>query len=73
MKILFWMGIVVGILGLASLVVPLPHTEREGVSAGGVSIGVQTQHSERVSPIVSCALILAGAGMIVAGRSAVRR
>ena len=69
MKQLSWIGIVLLILGLASLVVPIPHTEREGFSAGDVSIGIQTKHSETVSPIVSGALILAGAGMIFVGRS----
>jgi hypothetical protein len=72
MKILFWTGIVVIVLGFLSLVVAIPHTEREGISAGGMSVGIQTQHSERVSPIVSVALLLAGAGMMIAGRSAVR-
>jgi hypothetical protein len=72
MKQLFWIGLVVIAMGLISLIVPVPHTEREGISAGGMSIGIQTQHSERVSPIVSCALLLAGAGMMVAGRSAAR-
>jgi hypothetical protein len=72
MKQLFWIGLVVIAMGLISLIVPIPHTEREGISAGGMSIGIQTQHSERVSPIVSCALLLAGAGMMVAGRSAAR-
>jgi hypothetical protein len=69
MKILLWMGLVLVSLGLLSLVVAIPHHEREGFSAGGVSVGVQTQHSERVSPIISGVLILAGAGMIVAGKS----
>jgi hypothetical protein len=72
MKQLFWIGLVVIAMGLISLIVPIPHTERDGISAGGMSIGIQTQHSERVSPIVSCALLLAGAGMMIAGRSAVR-
>lgn len=72
MKLLFGLGILVVVLGLLSLVVAVPHSEREGFSAGGLSVGIQTQHSEKVSPIVSCALILAGAGMAIAGRSALR-
>ena len=72
MKIMFAIGIALLVLGIASFFVPIPHTEREGISAGGMSIGIQTQHSERVSPIVSCTLLLAGAGMMIAGRSAVR-
>lgn len=68
MKILFWIGVVVLVLGLASLVVPIPQTEREGVKAGGISLEVQTKHSETVSPIVSAVMILAAAGMIIAGK-----
>jgi len=72
MKIMFAIGIALLVLGILSFFVPIPHTEHEGISAGGVSIGIQTQHSERVSPILSGALLLAGAGMMIAGRSAAR-
>ena len=72
MKMIFVIGIVLLVLGIVSFIVPIPHTEREGISAGGMSIGIQTQHSERVSPIVGCALLLAGAGMMIASRSAAR-
>jgi hypothetical protein len=68
MKVLFWIGLVVLILGVVSLLVPIPHNEREGFKAGGISIGVETQHSERVSPIVGGVMILAGAGMMIAGK-----
>ena len=68
MRFLFWIGLVVLVLGLASLVVPIPRTEKEGVKAGGISMEVQTRHSETVSPIVSAVMILAGAGMMVAGK-----
>jgi hypothetical protein len=73
MKIIFSIGILLVLLGIASLVVPISHTHREGISAGGMTVGVQTQRSERVSPIVSCALLLAGGALAIAGRSAVRR
>jgi hypothetical protein len=72
MKALFWIGIVLVVLGVLSLFVPIPQTDRQGISAGGVSLNVQTQTSERVSPIVSCVLVMAGAGMIVAGRGAAK-
>jgi len=70
MKALFWLGLVLLILGLASLVVPIPHKEREGVKVGGASIGIETKHEEKVSPIVSGILIAAGAGLMVAGKRA---
>ena len=72
MKLLFWFGAVVVLLGLLSLVVPIPHNEREGFSAGNMSVSMNMQYSERVAPLVSCVLILGGAGMMIAGRSAVR-
>ena len=69
MKLLFWIGVLSAALGLISFIVPIPHTEHEGLSVGGLSMGVKTQHSETVSPIVSAALILGGAGMMIAGKS----
>ncbi len=66
MKALFWIGLVVLILGFASLLVPIPRNEREGFRAGGVSIGIETRHEEKVSPIVSAVMILGGAGMMIA-------
>jgi hypothetical protein len=68
MKVLFWIGLAVLILGVASLLVPIPRSEREGFKAGGISIGIETQHSEKVSPIVGGVMILAGAGMMIAGK-----
>jgi len=56
------------VLGLVSLVVPVPRTERDSVEAGGVSIGIETQHQETVSPVVSALMILGGAGMMIAGQ-----
>jgi hypothetical protein len=67
-KLLFWIGVLAGTLGLMSFVVPIPHTDREGIAVGGLSLGVKTQHSETVSPIISAAMILGGAGMMIAGR-----
>ena len=67
MKLVFWSGVVLVVLGVLSLVVPIPHTESKGFSAGDVSVRVQTQHNERVSPIISAVLILGGAGMMIVG------
>jgi hypothetical protein len=68
MKALFAVGLLVLILGVASLFVPIPQKDRAGVEIGGVSLGVETSHKEKVSPIVSAVLILAGAGMMIAGQ-----
>ena len=66
MKALFWTGAVLLVLGITSFFVPIPHSEREGFKAGGVSIGIETQHQKTVSPIISGAMILAGAGLMIA-------
>ena len=68
MKMLFGVGLVVLILGIASFFVPFPQKENHGIKVGDTSIGVQTQHSEKISPIISAVLILGGAGMMIAGR-----
>jgi hypothetical protein len=68
MKALFWIGMVVLILGIVSLAVPIPRNEREGFKAGGVSVGIETRHDEKVSPYVSATMILAGVGAMVAGK-----
>jgi hypothetical protein len=72
MKGLFWLGLLLLVLGIASLFVPIPHTEKEGVKVGGASIGIETRHEEKVSPIISAVLIATGAGMMVMGKKAPR-
>jgi hypothetical protein len=71
MRGLFWIGVVFVVLGIASLVVPIPHNERSGVKVGGASIGIETRHEEKVSPIISAVLIAAGAAMMIAGKRSV--
>jgi hypothetical protein len=68
MKALLYIGLVVLVLGILSLFVPIPRSERAGIEAGGISVGVTTRHKETVSPLISGAMILAGAGMMIAGR-----
>jgi hypothetical protein len=67
MKILLFAGLVMVVLGIASLVVPIPHTETEGIKVGKTNLGVQTSHSERVSPIISVVLIAGGIALSIAG------
>jgi hypothetical protein len=68
MKALFFIGLAVVILGIVSLVVPIPHNERSGISVGGVSLGVETQHDEKVHPALSGLMILGGLGAMAAGK-----
>ena len=68
MKILFWIGIVVLVLGGLSLVIPIPRSEHAGIQAGGIHMGVETHYDEKVAPIVSAVLILGGVGLMIAGK-----
>lgn len=68
MKALFWVGIVLLVLGVLSLVIPIPRSEHSGIQAGGIHMGVDTHYDEKVSPFVSAVLILGGAGLMIAGR-----
>jgi hypothetical protein len=60
MKPLFLAGLLLVVLGIASLVVLIPRSETQGIKVGDTNIGVQTNHSERVSPIISAVLIAGG-------------
>ena len=68
MRPLFWAGLALLIVGLASLVIAIPHKERDGVNLGGVSIGIETRHDEKAPPIVSAVMILGGVGLMIAGK-----
>ena len=67
MKILLFAGLILVVLGIGSLVVPIPHTETEGIKVGKTNLGVQTSHSERVSPVISVVLIAGGIALSIAG------
>jgi hypothetical protein len=67
MKMLLFAGLLLVVLGIASLVVPIPHTETEGIKVGKTNLGIQTSHSERISPIVSVVLIAGGIALSIAG------
>jgi hypothetical protein len=68
MKALFLIGVVVLVLGIVSFFVPIPHSERHGVSLGDAKISVTTHDDEKVPPVVSIALLVVGAGLMIAGR-----
>ena len=67
MKMLLFAGLLMVVLGIASLVVPIPHTDTEGIKVGNTNLGIQTSHSERVSPIISVVLIAGGIALSIAG------
>ena len=67
MKALLVIGVILLLLGLASLVVPIPRRERHGIDAGGLSVGFETTSKEKVHPAVSGVLIAGGVALLVAG------
>jgi len=70
MKILLYAGLLLIVLGIASLVVPIPQTETQGIKIGDAKLGVQTSHSERVSPVITVVLIAGGIALSIAGSRA---
>jgi hypothetical protein len=68
MKALFVAGVLLLVLGIASLFVAIPQREKHGVQIGDASIGVETKTSSKVAPAVSAALIVGGAVLLFAGR-----
>jgi hypothetical protein len=67
MKVLLYAGLLLVVLGIVSLIVPVPTTETEGIKVGNSNFGIQTNHSERVSPIISVVLIAGGIVLSIAG------
>jgi len=67
MRILLIVGLILLILGIASLVVPLPTKERHGFNAGGVSVGIETTQRQKVHPAMSAVLIGGGVLLLVVG------
>jgi len=67
MKGLTWIGLALVILGVLSFVVPIPHQEDHSLQIGDAKIGVKTNNSERVPPLVSGLLIAGGVIAMAAG------
>ena len=60
MKPLFWVGVVVLVLGIASFFVTLPHQEKHGISVGDASIGVTTRNDQKAPVWLSGVLVVGG-------------
>jgi hypothetical protein len=67
MRMMLFAGLLLIVLGIASLVVPIPRSESQGVKVGNTNIGLQTTHNERVPPIISAVLIAGGIALTIAG------
>ena len=68
MKPLFVVGLIVAVLGVLSFFVPFPHSERHGIDAGDIHLGVKTHHDDVLPPYVGVILVLVGGGLMVASR-----
>jgi len=66
MKALFVVGLIIVVLGIASFFIPLPRTERHGIDAGDIHVGVNTRHDELLPPYVGVGLIVVGGALMVA-------
>lgn len=64
MRALFALGVILILLGVASLFIPIPVREKHGFNAGPVSVGVTTTENKKVDPIISAVLI--GGGVVLA-------
>ena len=67
MRVLLIVGVILLLLGIATLFVPVPVTERHGIEAGPVSVGFETKSRKRVPAAATFGLIAGGAVLIAAG------
>ena len=67
MKALFVVGLILVALGIASFFIPLPHTERHGIDAGDIHVGVNTHHDELLPPYAGVGLVVVGGALMVVG------
>ena len=72
MKALFALGVILIVLGVASLFIPFPTREKHSMKAGPISVGVETTDQRKVDPIVSAVLIGGGVALAFVGRKRVR-
>jgi hypothetical protein len=60
MKNAVMIGVLLLALGVIAFVVPIPHSQSHGVKIGDTKVGVQTEHSEKLPPIVGIVLLVGG-------------
>jgi nucleoside recognition membrane protein YjiH len=67
MKPLLWIGLLIFVLGIGSFFVPFPQRERQTLSAGGMSVAVETTHSQTLPATASLVMMIGGLMMAAAG------
>ena len=73
MRVLFIVGTLLLLIGIASLFIPIPQRERHGIDAGGLSIGFETTTREKVHPVVTAVLIGGGIALMLGAKGGLRR
>jgi hypothetical protein len=67
MKTVSWIGILILVLGIASLLIPLPRVHDHGIKVGNESVDIITRHDEKAPPVVTALLIAAGGALLILG------
>jgi nucleoside recognition membrane protein YjiH len=67
MKQVLWIGLVVFVLGIGSFFVPFPQREKQTMHAGGMSMGIETTHSQTLPASASVVMMIGGLMMAAAG------
>ncbi len=67
MKPLFWVGLIVLVLGVLSFFVPIPHQEKHGITVGDASIGVTTRNDQKAPTWLSGVLVVGGIALMAVG------
>lgn len=67
MKPVAIIGVILIVLGIASLFYGIPSREKHGVNVGGAEIGVETKTTKAVPMAISALLIVGGVVAVVAG------
>lgn len=67
MKSLFWTGLAIVLLGVASFFVQVPQTPRQSLNTGSISVGVNNKQRGEISPGVGAVIVVGGLGLMVTG------
>ena len=60
-------GVLLIIIGIASLFYGIPSREKHGISVGGADVGIETKTTKAVPVAISALLIIGGVVAVVAG------
>ena len=67
MKALTVLGAVLLVLGVLSFIIPVPQSEDHSLKIGDAKIGVKTESSKMLPPVVGIVLVAGGVLSLVAG------